>query len=102
MASPPSTQSAEPFRCIYRCQRCRALLNLHLRKVEELSRAAIAMSRVAGKYRLDRFREAALEVRCIRQECRAIGEELRAHMAAHPGDLVASDPRNGDHAEQRR
>jgi hypothetical protein len=70
------------------------LFNLILSKAEELSRATVTMSSIAGKYQLARFREAALEVRCIRQECRAIREELRAHISAHPPDLAAGSAGN--------
>jgi hypothetical protein len=48
-----------------------------------MSRLAIAMSQTLGSNQRDRFFETALELRCIRQECRVIREELRAHLATH-------------------
>ena len=91
LASQRAKADVQPFQQWRRseCRRCRTLSDALLRKVDETCRAAVVACRKAGNPAEQGFHEAALDVRCLRQECAAIRQELRAHIETHDRDSQA-------------
>jgi hypothetical protein len=89
----PQTRDTEPqsFRWAGgQCDRCRELFSALLSATDELSRAARTSSRMAGYQPSDGFRAALLQTRSLREECAAIRQEYRAHVASHG---IPNDPK---------